>query len=214
MDIEKGSQVLDGLSLVDVHLARGGRSLIQKLFLEINSGAAIALKGGNGTGKTTLLRAVAGLVSLDSGRIDFRSDGDVMDTLEARRTGVHLLGHQEGLKPTRTAMQELKFQCGYLGGSKDGLDRAIDVLNLEPLLDLETRRLSAGQKRRISMARLISAPRPLWLLDEPLSPLDSDWRQRVGVMMQDHLANGGMMIAAVHDPLPVSATLLDLGEYL
>ena len=203
--------MLDGLRITDLALSRGDRLLVDGLSLSLSEGQAVSLTGGNGTGKSTLLRTIAGFVRPEAGRIDFMSKGTVVDVDEARRGGLHLTGHLEGLKPTRTARQEMDFQTRFLGGSPDGMAGAIEQLQLEPLLDLETRRLSAGQKRRVSMARLISAPRPLWLLDEPLAPLDSVWRQRMGTLMQAHLAGGGMIIAAVHDPLPFDTVPLDLG---
>ena len=85
-------------------------------------------------------------------------------------------------------------------------------LELTRLLDLEVRRLSAGQRRRLSLARLLAAPRALWLLDEPLSPLDADWRARFGEIMGEHLAGGGLIVAAVHDPLPITALSVEIGE--
>ena len=90
------------------------------------------------------------------------------------------------------------------------IDAAIDRLALAPLLDLEVRRLSAGQRRRLALARLIAAPRPLWLLDEPMAPLDAGWRARFGEIMAEHLAGGGLILAAVHDPLPIPARAVDL----
>jgi heme exporter protein A len=86
----------------------------------------------------------------------------------------------------------------------------VTALELGPLMDLEVRRLSAGQRRRLALARLLAAPRPLWLLDEPLSPLDAGWRTRFGAMMQTHLAGGGTILAAVHDPLPIAAISLEI----
>ena len=203
--------MLDGLRIAELTLSRGERVLFQRLSLEVSRGQAVSLTGGNGAGKSTLLRAIAGFVRPDGGRIDFLNNGAEVEREDARRSGLHLTGHLEGLKPTRTARQEMTFQTRFLGGSEDGLAKAIDQLKLEPLLDLETRRLSAGQKRRVAMARLISAPRPLWLLDEPLAPLDSVWRQSMGDLMQAHLDGGGMIIAAVHDPLPFDTVSLDLG---
>jgi heme exporter protein A len=85
-------------------------------------------------------------------------------------------------------------------------------LDLGPLLDLEVRRLSAGQRRRLALARLLAAPRPLWLLDEPLSPLDAEWRGRFGEIMGDHLRGGGMILAAVHDPLPLAARTVEISR--
>ncbi len=109
-----------------------------------------------------------------------------------------------------TAREELAFWSRWNGGSLDSAEGAAAALELGPLLDLEVRRLSAGQRRRLALARLLAAPRPLWLLDEPLSPLDAGWRARFGAMMRTHLAGGGLILAAVHDPLPIPARSLEL----
>ena len=216
MDIEKGSQIggimLTTLDIETLSLSRGERVLFRGLSLRLSAGEATALTGANGAGKTSLLRAVAGFIRPDAGAITFGgADGEVLDSEAARRDGVHLLGHLEGLKPTRTARQEFDFQTDWLGGSEAAREAAITRLTLAPLLDLETRKLSAGQKRRLSLARLVAAPRALWLLDEPLAPLDERWRAVAAELMAAHLASGGMILAAVHDPLPVPARNLDLG---
>ena len=216
MDIENGSQVGGGMvKTVDIEglsLSRGERILFRGLSLRLSAGEAVALTGANGAGKTSLLRAVAGFIRPDAGTITFGgADGEALDSEAARRDGVHLLGHLEGLKPTRTARQEFDFQTAWLGASEAAREAAVTRLSLAPLLDLETRKLSAGQKRRLSLARLIAAPRALWLLDEPLAPLDERWRTVAAELMAAHLAAGGMILAAVHDPLPVPARNLDLG---
>lgn len=217
MDIEKGSQVggvmLKAVDIQSLSLSRGERGLFRDLSLHLSAGEAVALTGANGAGKTSLLRAVAGFIRPDAGTITFGgADGEALDPETARRDGVHLLGHLEGLKPARTARQEFDFQTAWLGGDAAAREAAIARLALAPLLDLETRKLSAGQKRRLSLARLIAAPRALWLLDEPLAPLDARWRDVAAELMAEHLASGGMILAAVHDPLPVPARPLDLGD--
>jgi heme exporter protein A len=194
------------LELRDVGISRGGRRLFSDLSLSLAAGQACALTGANGTGKTSLLRAIAGLVALDAGEVAF---GDV-EPSEARAQGLHLLGHLDGLKPARTAREELGFWSLWQGGSAASAQGAVTALELGPLMDLEVRRLSAGQRRRLALARLLAAPRPLWLLDEPLSPLDAGWRTRFGSMMQTHLAGGGAILAAVHDPLPIAAINLEI----
>ena len=211
MDIEKDSQMLSGMRIDNLALTRGERPLFKGLCAEISAGQAVALTGANGAGKTSLLRAVAGFIRPDSGVVRFIGNEGELDAEEAHRNHIHLLGHQEGLKPTRTARQEFEFQARYLGGNAEAVARAIQKLNLAPLLDLETRKLSAGQKRRLSFARLLAAPRSLWLLDEPLAPLDEIWRGNIATLMADHLSSGGMILAAVHDPLPVASTPLSLG---
>lgn len=199
--------MIAALSLRDVAVRRGGRSLFSGLSLSLAAGEACALTGANGAGKTSLLRAVAGLVPLEAGEIAFGA----VDASEARAGGLHMVGHQDGLKPARTTREELDFWSVWSGGDKASARSAAETLDLVGLLDLEVRRLSAGQRRRLALARLLSAPRSLWLLDEPLSPLDASWRTRFGAMMQTHLAGGGLILAAVHDPLPIAARALEIG---
>lgn len=210
MDIEKGSQVLSGVAVRGLSVSRGERRLFEGLSLTLSAGDAVALTGANGAGKTSLLRAIACFIRPDAGDIRFFSGDTAVEPETARREAVHLLGHLEGLKPTRTARQELAFQIEWLGGDAAGVEAAVDRLNLGALLDLETRKLSAGQRRRLSLARLIAAPRRLWLLDEPLAPLDAGWRSAAAELMAAHLSAGGMILAAVHDPLPLEARSLDL----
>lgn len=195
------------LSVAGLTLSRGERRLFRDLSFEVAAGEAVALTGANGAGKTSLLRAVAGFIRPDAGRVAFNG----LEAGEARASGLHWLGHLDGLKPARRAREELTFQAQWFGAGADGVAAAIDVLALEPLLDLEVRKLSAGQRRRLAFARLIAAPRPLWLLDEPFSPLDARWREAMGLILQSHLDKGGAVLAAVHDPLPVPARALDIG---
>lgn len=211
MDIERDSQVLTRLEIEGLTLSRGERRLFAGLSFALAAGEAAALTGANGAGKTSLLRAVAGFIRPDVGAVVFHDATGMTEAETARRSALHLLGHHEGLKPQRTARQELGFQIEWLGGSTTALDAAVARLKLSPLLDLETRKLSAGQRRRLSLARLVAAPRALWLLDEPLAPLDEAWRSVAAELMAEHLADGGMILAAVHDPLPVPARSLDLG---
>ena len=197
--------MISRLDIAQLALDRGGRRLFSGLSLSLKSGQACALTGSNGSGKTSLLRAVAGLVATTAGSITFGA----IEPSQARELDLHFLGHLEGLKSGRTGREELDFWTRWLGG--DGTGLAVDRLGLGPFLDLEVRRLSAGQRRRLALARLISAPRPIWLLDEPLSPLDSDWRHRFGAIMAEHLQTGGIILAAVHDPLPIAARQIEVG---
>ena len=188
-------------------VSRGERMLFRDLSFHIAPGEAVALTGANGAGKTTLLRTLAGFIRPDAGTVTFAD----IDPAEARAHRIHWLGHLDGLKTGRRAGEELEFQARWSGAEADGIAAAIAGLALEPLLDLEVRKLSAGQRRRLAFARLIAAPRPLWLLDEPFAPLDARWRAALGLMMQAHLDSGGAILAAVHDPLPVAARALDIG---
>lgn len=195
------------LSVSGLTISRGERVLIRDLTFGVTSGEVVALTGANGAGKTSLLRALAGFLRPDVGTVAYEG----VELSEARRRHLHWQGPLDGLKSARRAGDELAFQARYAGADADGIAAAVDLLALTPLLDLEVRQLSAGQKRRLALARLIAAPRPLWLLDEPLSPLDARWRAVMGTLIQAHVEKGGAVIAAVHDPLPVPARPLDLG---
>ena len=195
------------LTLSGVAVRRGGRLLFEGFDLTLAAGEAVALTGRNGAGKTSLLRAVAGLVGVEAGAVEFGG----LDPAQARGEGLHLVGHQDGLKPARTAGDELGFWSAWCGGAAPALAAAVERLDLGRLLALEVRRLSAGQRRRLALARLLAAPRPLWLLDEPASPLDAGWRETFAAMMVEHLGAGGLILAAVHDPLPIPARGLEIG---
>ncbi|WP_245531282.1 heme ABC exporter ATP-binding protein CcmA [Asticcacaulis biprosthecium] len=194
------------MTVTDLSLRKGYNLLISKLNVSISSGEAVSLTGENGVGKTTLLRTLAGFQTPESGAIcatenDVQIESDIWWSQH-----VHFLGHHDALSPARTVAQELEFQASYLGGDVT----KVAPLKLQTLMDLETRYLSAGQKRRLSCARLLMARRVLWLLDEPMAPLDVAHRELLAGLMQAHLAQGGMIIAAVHDALPFATRGLRL----
>jgi heme exporter protein A len=191
-------------------LARGDRLLFEGLNLELHAGRAVALHGRNGAGKTSLLRALAGFIRPLAGAIEFTGADGSIEADEARALGVHMTGHHDGLKPGRLAREEFEFQSRWCGADEAGMARAARVLDLERLFGLEVRKLSAGQRRRLSLARLAAAPRSLWLLDEPFAPLDAEHRARFGELMAEHLAADGMIMAAVHDPLPIAADSVEI----
>lgn len=215
MDIESGSQNagagMIGLTLDVLAVRRGERVLFDALDLTVRPGEAVVLTGANGAGKSSLLRAIAGLLTPEAGRIRFNDNGQDLDPETARTRHLHLIGHQDGFRSGRTAREELAFQVLWCGGAPGGIDEGMRALGLEGLMDLEVRRLSAGQRRRLALARLLAAPRSVWLLDEPLSPLDARWRAEVGQLMQAHLAGGGILLAAVHDPLPIPVRTCEIG---
>ncbi len=202
--------MIDRLSIEGLALERGGRRLIAGFNLELRAGEAATLVGPNGVGKTSLLRAVAGLAPVAAGAIRFGEGGGWIEAEDARRDGLHLLGHADGLKSSRRAGDELAFAVAWLGGSAGDAGRAAGMLGVGPLLDERVRRLSAGQRRRLALARLLAARRELWLLDEPLAPLDAAGRVALGQAMAEHLARGGLILAASHDPLPVRSPRIEL----
>jgi heme exporter protein A len=202
--------MIAGLSVEGLAVSRGDRRLFEGFDLRLAAGEAVALTGPNGAGKTSLLRAIAGFIRPDAGQIAFRTDAGALEAEDARRGGIHLLGHQDGLKSGRTARDELLFQVGWTGGDVASALAAAETLGLRRLLDLAVRHLSAGQRRRLALARLIASPRPLWLLDEPLAPLDAEHRALFGELMATHVAGGGLVLAAVHDPLPIAARTVEL----
>jgi heme exporter protein A len=200
------------LTLSGLTVSRGERRLFDGLDLTLRAGEVLALTGANGAGKTSLLRAIAGLLRPDAGTVAFQDgDGNPLDERQARGRETHFLGHLDGLKGGRSAREELGFQCDWLGHTQYGVDHATEAFGLKPLLDLEVRRLSAGQRRRLAMGRLVGSPRALWLLDEPMAPLDARWREAFAEQMQRHLDADGLIVAAVHDPLPLPTRSLDLG---
>jgi heme exporter protein A len=191
-----------------LRVERGGRTLLDGLCFGVEAGEALALTGANGAGKTSLLRCLAGLLRPAEGAIRF---GDV-EPEAARSRGLHWLGAQDGLKGQRTVEAELRFWARWNGVAPAAdPEPALEALGLASERRREVRHLSTGQRRRLALARLLAAPRPLWLLDEPLAPLDAVWRERVGELMRHHLRQGGLIVAAVHDPLPVPARTLPLG---
>lgn len=199
--------MISAVAVEGLAIRRGERLLFEGLDLTVGAGEAVALTGRNGAGKTSLLRAIAGLLRPAAGRVGFEGANED----DVRRGGLHLVGHQDGLKPGRTAWEELRFQALWTGGTEATARDAAGTFGLERLLGLEVRRLSAGQRRRVALARLAASPRPLWLLDEPMAPLDAAHRAAFGEFMARHLADGGLIVAAVHDPLPIPARAVELG---
>ena len=202
--------MITALHIEDLAVARGGRVLFQGLNLVLRAGEAAALVGANGSGKTSLLRVIAGLIRPSAGRVRFVGPGGDLDPEEARGRGLHLLGHHDGLKSTRTAWEEHLFQSRWTGGDEASARAALDTLGLAGGAELEVRMLSAGQRRRLALARLIASPRPLWLLDEPLAPLDAARRRQAGEIITRQLDGGGLVLAAVHDPLPIAARTVEI----
>jgi heme exporter protein A len=176
---------------------RGMRCIFHAVSLSAGSGEALILTGANGVGKTTLLRAIAGFLPLRGG--DIRLEGTGGD--EPLGTFCHYVGHHNGVKRGLTVMETLQFFSAYLGGETMAAGRAAERLGLATLADIPAGYLSAGQQRRLGLARLLCAPRPVWLLDEPAVSLDAPSQALLAGMVNAHLAEGGIVLAATHTGL-------------
>lgn len=207
------------LSTKNLTLERGGRTLVSGLSLEAGAGEAIILKGPNGSGKTTLLRTLAGFLKPAGGTISLVGGQDD----EPLQAHCHYLGHQNGLKASLTVAENLLFYAAYLDLADGGkaipakaaearTHEALQRLRLAALADVAAGYLSAGQKRRVGLARLVAARRPVWLLDEPVTSLDVKSCAVVSDMMREHVGAGGVVIAATHSELGLEGSrTIELG---
>ncbi|HZO45876.1 MAG TPA: heme ABC exporter ATP-binding protein CcmA [Xanthobacteraceae bacterium] len=184
------------LLATELACVRGGRRVLNALSFAVDAGQALLVSGPNGAGKSSLLRAVAGLVRLTAGQLALE-DGDPDATLAEQ---AHYLGHQDALKPALTVAENLEFWTRYLDGGSETAT-ALDAVGLGGIAHLPAAYLSAGQRRRLSIARLIAVQRPLWLLDEPTSALDAAAQTMLAGLMRQHLTGGGMILAATHGPI-------------
>ncbi len=198
---------------------RGGRVVFSRLGFALGAGGALVLVGPNGSGKSSLLRLMAGLSRPAAGSLVWDEDAVVADPA-AHRARLHYVGHLDAIKPALTARETLAFSAGLRGDGADGGDpdaavkRALDALGIARLGDVPARYFSAGQRRRLGLARLFAAPAPLWLLDEPRTALDADAAARLDAAIAGHRAGGGMVVAAMHGgPYPEAAMVLDLQAF-
>lgn len=194
------------LKLIAHHLKiqRGERTIIHDLSFEARAGEALLLTGANGAGKTTLIRTLAGFMRPVAGDLVLQG-GD-----REREIGeqCHYVGHLSGLKASLTAVENLDFWGRYLGGRvlpRDAMLEALAVFGLAPLADVPVGMMSAGQKRRVGLAKLAVVARPVWLLDEPTVSLDQASTEALAGVIRDHLQGGGLMIAATHLPLGLAS---------
>ncbi len=188
---------------------RGDRLVLDGIDLALAPGAALLLTGRNGAGKSTLLRTLAGLCPLAAGTVTW--DGvDVRDEPSRHALRIAYLGHQDALKPGLTLAENLRLAVRLGGGD---LPAALAAHGLEGLAGLPVRLLSAGQRRRAALARVLLTGAPLWLLDEPSLGLDAAAQGRLGVVLATHRAAGGMVVASTHVGLPLpDAARLALGK--
>jgi heme exporter protein A len=190
-----------------VRCVRGGREVFSGLDFEASSGEALAVTGPNGAGKTSLLRLIAGLLTMAGGSVDLKG-GEAELTLPEQ---AHYLGHRDALKPALSVLENLAFWRDFLGGAASDAAESLAAVGLDHAAHLPAAYLSAGQRRRLSIARLLAVRRPIWLLDEPTNALDTAGQGLFAALMGDHLARGGLIVAATHAPLGLVARELRIG---
>ena len=191
---------------------RGERPVFAGVSFRLERGGALALVGPNGAGKSSLLRILAGFLKPAGGTLEW--DGTPVDEdWAAHRGRLHYVGHLDAVKPTLTAAENLDGWARFRGAARAAPD-ALAALGIADLADVPGRYLSAGQKRRLALARVLATPAPLWLLDEPTVTLDAEAAARVDAMIAAHRAGGGMAIVATHGEIALDgAERLDLGGH-
>jgi len=197
------------MHLVAENLAsrRGGHLVFAGISLAVGAGEALLLLGPNGSGKTTLIRTIAGLLPPAAGSIRIEGGNPARSVGEE----CHYVGHLNGVKASLTVEENAAFWCRFFGGTHEGLEAALAAFGLASLRDIPAAYLSAGQKRRLSLARVVLARRPIWLLDEPTVSLDHAAQGALTRVLAVHLAAGGLLIAATHADLCLpDARKLDL----
>jgi heme exporter protein A len=186
------------LTVKNLACVRGARTVVKGVTFALGEGEGLLLEGPNGAGKTTLLRTLAGFIEQGEGEAAFEG-GDPERSVGEQ---CHYVGHLNGVKAGFTVEENLRFYWSFLEGTDEAdIDRAAGIFNLDALRGIPAGLLSAGQKRRLGLARLVLAWRPLWLLDEPSVSLDVASQQALAQTVRDYLTQGGMAIAATHTPL-------------
>ncbi|MCC0016120.1 MAG: heme ABC exporter ATP-binding protein CcmA [Rhodobiaceae bacterium] len=188
---------------------RGGRRVFHGVSFSVEGGHALALRGPNGVGKSSLLRLIAGLVRMDAGTLELAGGAPDVPLGEQ----AHYLGHLDALKPSLSVIENLGFWATFLSGreaAREDLEAALDAVGIGDLASLPARYLSAGQRRRLALARLAAVRRPVWMLDEPTSALDADGQRLLFALVGAHLSCGGIVVVATHVDLPFATTVLAL----
>lgn len=184
----------------DLTLFRGDRCLFRNLDFALNPGELLLLEGRNGSGKTSLLRAIAGLIELESGTILW-NDQPVNKERQVFQNSIVWMSHKVGFKGDLTLVDNLQFEARLRLQSQRDFDEILQRLGLTRLKRLPLRSLSAGQQRRVALARMLLSAAPLWMMDEPASNLDAQGRELVAALLAEHLGRKGMAIVAAHQDI-------------
>lgn len=191
------------LMIDDVTLSRGGLDLFENFSAALKPGGALVLKGANGAGKSSALLALAGHLPIKAGQIQWLG----LDQEGGAKSQMHLIGHLPAVQHGLTVKENLAFWSALYGGAPSAVEPAISAAGLSGLEHLSCAVLSAGQTRRLALARLVAIPRPVWLLDEPTSALDSEGGLWVETLIGAHLDSGGMAVIATHLALGIERTV-------
>lgn len=192
---------------------RGGRLIFAGLDFRLGAGGALVLTGSNGSGKSSLLRLLATLLTPEEGRLLWRGEPVAFDPARYRAALLYA-GHLDAIKPALTCSETLRFWAALRGTANPDIEMALDRFGIGWAIDWPCRFLSAGQRRRLALARLVASPAPVWLLDEPTAALDGDGEARLIAAIASHRAAGGILAVATHLPLPLpGAATIRLDDY-
>jgi heme exporter protein A len=196
------------LQAENLHLWRGDRHVLRGVKLSVSAGECLQVTGGNGAGKTSLLRALSGLMYPEEGTVSWCGE-NIRGNLPGYQGEMAYIGHEPPLKADLTAQENLRYWVGVRKSlDREQINRELSRMGADQWRNRPIRTLSAGQKRRVALAGLLLIGAPLWLLDEPTTNLDAEGQRLVGALIEEHLAGGGLAVAAIHHELAVPAKLI------